>query len=120
MTFNKFPVGVVHSKDDGDRTGVAGFGWGSFLLPHLQQKAIYKLLNSARWRFARCFKNGSLAESSRKPNCPMFRCPSDTGYFLNSDRPFSWHQIWRRGRGQVELHRQPWHAVRHACRQTLD
>src|SRR3954471_3105059 len=45
VSFGKFPVGVAHSKDDGDRTGVAGFGWGSFLLPHLQQKAVYSMLN---------------------------------------------------------------------------
>jgi prepilin-type N-terminal cleavage/methylation domain-containing protein/prepilin-type processing-associated H-X9-DG protein len=88
VAFNKFPAGVVHSKDDGDRTGVAGFGWSSFLLPHLQQKAIYNLLNLPTGDLHNALKSQS-GRDLAQAELPMFRCPSDTGYFLNSDRPFS-------------------------------
>jgi prepilin-type processing-associated H-X9-DG protein len=87
VSLGKFPAGVMRSRDDGDGTGVAGLGWGSFLLPNLQQKAIYKLLN---------LPVGELSDSLKTPTgrelaqaeLTVFRCPSDTGYFLNTDRPF--------------------------------
>jgi prepilin-type N-terminal cleavage/methylation domain-containing protein/prepilin-type processing-associated H-X9-DG protein len=88
VTFGRFPSGVVHSKDDGDQTGVAGFGWGSFLLPHLQQSAIFKLLNLPTGELHEALKTASGRELAQA-ELPVFRCPSDAGYFLNSDRPFT-------------------------------
>src|SRR3954470_3005101 len=46
VSFGKFPIGIARSKEDFDPTGVAGFGWGTCLLPQLQQKAVYGMLNS--------------------------------------------------------------------------
>src|SRR4051812_45182749 len=41
----RFPSGTVRPKvDDGDPSGMACFGWSSHLLPYLDQKPVYKLL----------------------------------------------------------------------------
>lgn len=88
ISFGKFPAGVVHSKDDGDGTGVAGFGWSSFLLPHLQQKTLYNLLTLPMGELNDVLKTPS-GRDLATAELSVFRCPSDTGYFLNSDRPFS-------------------------------
>ena len=48
LQFRRYPVGVAHSKDDGDPSGVAGFGWASFLLPTAVK------LTPSPWRSRRC------------------------------------------------------------------
>src|SRR5262249_35679449 len=82
------PAGAVHSKDDGDGTGVAGFGWCSFLLPHLQQKALYGFLSLPTGELHNVLSTAG-GRDLAQVNLPVFRCPSDTGYFLNTDRPFT-------------------------------
>ena len=81
------PPGTTYSKPDGDPNGVANFGWGAILLPHLQQTAIVKLLNlpSAQLHDVLQGPQRELAQAE----LPMFRCPSDTGSYLNTDRPFT-------------------------------
>lgn len=88
VSFGKYPVGVAHSKDDGDPTGVAGFGWASFLLPYLQQQALYNRLKPNMSELHDVLKTLSKRDLAQVP-LPSFRCPSDTGYELNDDRPFA-------------------------------
>jgi prepilin-type N-terminal cleavage/methylation domain-containing protein/prepilin-type processing-associated H-X9-DG protein len=88
VSFGRFPSGVTHSKDDGDGTGVAGFGWASYLLPHLQQPAVYKYLKLPTSQLHNVLLTSSVQELAQV-EIPIFRCPSDTGYLLNTERPFS-------------------------------
>ncbi len=88
VAFGKFPSGVTISKDDGDGTGVAGFGWSAHLLPQLQQKALYGFLALPMGELHSLLTTPTGRELAQL-ELPVFRCPSDTGYFLNADRPFS-------------------------------
>jgi prepilin-type N-terminal cleavage/methylation domain-containing protein/prepilin-type processing-associated H-X9-DG protein len=88
LQFRRYPVGVAHSKEDGDPTGVAGFSWASFLLPHLQQQALYNRLKLPMGQLDALLKDPSKRELAQVP-LPLFRCPSDTGYELNTERAFS-------------------------------
>jgi prepilin-type N-terminal cleavage/methylation domain-containing protein/prepilin-type processing-associated H-X9-DG protein len=81
------PSGVSHSKDDGDGTGVAGFGWGAQVLPYLQQDALYNHLTLPGGELHDVLQTAAGRELAQVP-LTVFRCPSDTGYYLNSDRPF--------------------------------
>jgi prepilin-type N-terminal cleavage/methylation domain-containing protein/prepilin-type processing-associated H-X9-DG protein len=87
LQFKRYPVGVAHSKEDGDPTGVAGFGWASFLLPHLQQQALYNRLKLPMGQLHGLLQDATKRELAQVP-LGMFRCPSDTGYELNTERPF--------------------------------
>jgi prepilin-type N-terminal cleavage/methylation domain-containing protein/prepilin-type processing-associated H-X9-DG protein len=82
------PAGVLHSKDDGDPTGVAGFGWGAQILPYLQQEALYTHLTLPGGELNDVLQT-DLGKTLAQVPLPIFRCPSDTGYYLNTDRPFA-------------------------------
>jgi prepilin-type processing-associated H-X9-DG protein len=88
LHIGKYPLGVAQSKDDGDPTGVAGFGWGTALLPHLQQKALHTRLDLPKGHLDALLKDAAKRELAQVP-LPNFRCPSDTGYELNDNRPFT-------------------------------
>ena len=82
-----YPPGTAFSKPDGDATGVASFGWGAFLLPHLQQSAIVKVLGLPTAQLHDVLQGPQ--KEIAQAELPLFRCPSDTGPPLNYDRPFS-------------------------------
>lgn len=82
-----YPPGTSFSKPDGDATGVASFGWGAFLLPHLQQSAIVKVLGLPTAQLHNVLQ--SPQQEIAQAELPLFRCPSDPGPPLNYERPFS-------------------------------
>jgi prepilin-type N-terminal cleavage/methylation domain-containing protein/prepilin-type processing-associated H-X9-DG protein len=82
-----YPSGTTFSKPDNDSTGVASFGWGALLLPHLQQNAIVKLLKLPRAELHNVLQ--SPQKEIAQAELTMFRCPSDTGPPLNFERPFT-------------------------------
>jgi prepilin-type processing-associated H-X9-DG protein len=67
---------------------VAGFGWASFLLPHLQQQALFNRLNLPMGQLHELLMNPTERDLVQVP-LALFRCPSDTGYEVNDARPFS-------------------------------
>lgn len=81
------PPGTTFSKPDGDPTGVANFGWGAVILPHLQQSAIVKLLNLPTAQLHDVLQ-GPQREIAQA-ELTMFRCPSDAGPPLNYERLFT-------------------------------
>jgi prepilin-type N-terminal cleavage/methylation domain-containing protein/prepilin-type processing-associated H-X9-DG protein len=82
-----YPPGTAFSKPDGDATGVASFGWGAFLLPHLQQGAVVKVLGLPAAQLHNVLQGPQ--KDIAQAELPLFRCPSDTGPPLNYERPFS-------------------------------
>jgi prepilin-type N-terminal cleavage/methylation domain-containing protein len=82
-----YPAGTTFSEPDGDSSGVASFGWGSLLLPHLQQSALVRLLKvpNSQLHDVLMSPQRDLAQAE----LPTFRCPSDTGPALNYERPFA-------------------------------
>ncbi|MCI0334576.1 MAG: DUF1559 domain-containing protein [Planctomycetes bacterium] len=88
LHMGKYPLGVAASKSDGDPTGVAGFGWATSLLPHLQQRALYNRLTLPMGQLHDVMQTPVGRDLAQVP-LPSFRCPSDTGYELNDNRPFA-------------------------------
>src|SRR5882757_2577096 len=93
VQLKRLPSGTLHSKDDGDPTGVAGFGWGSQILPYLQQEALYTHLTLPGGELNDVLRSdvpgNDLGKELAQIPLSVFRCPSDTGYYLNTDRPFA-------------------------------
>jgi prepilin-type N-terminal cleavage/methylation domain-containing protein/prepilin-type processing-associated H-X9-DG protein len=83
-----FPSGTIHSKDDGDPSGVAGFGWACFLLPHLQHESLYDRLSLPLGNLHDLLQTPTGRDLAQLP-LEMFRCPSDTSEILNEKRPFT-------------------------------
>src|SRR5262249_10283343 len=54
----------------------------------LQQNAIYKVLNPQIKELNDVLRTQSGRDLAQL-ELPVYRCPSDTGYFLNADRPFT-------------------------------
>lgn len=84
---NRYPSGTVHSSDDGDPTGTAGFGWAVYLLPYLEEKDLYLKLQLPTSELHDILKVAMKRELAQVP-LSMFRCASDTGSYLNDDRLF--------------------------------
>lgn len=81
-----------------ESTSAAGrFGWAVFILPHLEQQALYDEINPGANRF-----DDSVFDAARigplQARLEIFRCPSDIGAALNDDRPFV-----QSGSGRVAL-----------------
>jgi prepilin-type N-terminal cleavage/methylation domain-containing protein/prepilin-type processing-associated H-X9-DG protein len=84
----RFPAGTVHSNDDGDPTGTAGYGWFVYLLPYLEEKDLYNRLNLPVSELHDILKDPANRELVQVP-LPLVRCPSDSSIELNDQRPFS-------------------------------
>jgi prepilin-type N-terminal cleavage/methylation domain-containing protein/prepilin-type processing-associated H-X9-DG protein len=88
LHMKRYPSGVLQSKQDGDPTGVAGFGWAPQILPYLQQEALYNFLGLPRSQLHDVLQTPD-GQKLAQIALPMFRCPSDSSELLNSDRPFT-------------------------------
>ncbi len=87
LHMKRYPSGTLQSKQDGDPTGVAGFGWAPQLLPFLQQEALYNFLGFPRSQLHDVLQTPDGKELAQIA-LPMFRCPSDSSDLLNINRPF--------------------------------
>jgi prepilin-type N-terminal cleavage/methylation domain-containing protein/prepilin-type processing-associated H-X9-DG protein len=97
-TFRLFPPGAVHSPS-GNSSGVqigssgfyrnvAGWGWGAFLLPHLEQTALYDQLRVRDLELHQSLQQTGI-RSLAQTALPVFICPSDAATPLNTHRKFS-------------------------------
>jgi prepilin-type N-terminal cleavage/methylation domain-containing protein len=62
-----------------------GWGWGSAILPYVEQDNLYKAAGVATLKFGNG-ANPALPNASTQTPLPLFRCPSDTGPDLNPVR----------------------------------
>jgi prepilin-type N-terminal cleavage/methylation domain-containing protein/prepilin-type processing-associated H-X9-DG protein len=84
----QFPSGSKRSSEDGDASGVAGFGWATFLLPHLEQHDLYQQFALPSGDLDTLLKHPQRRESAQI-SLRTFRCPGDSQEFLNEHRKFS-------------------------------
>jgi len=75
-TFNTIPPGWIDAAGSAGGNGNSLFGWTAFLLPQIDQSALYNKLNFLQaW---------SLDQTNPVNTLPVFRCPSDTGSITTS------------------------------------
>ncbi|HTN75739.1 MAG TPA: DUF1559 domain-containing protein, partial [Pirellulaceae bacterium] len=84
----RFPSGTAVSPDDGDPTGVAAFGWVSFLLPHLEEKDLSDRVQPISSNLDQLLK-GPATRPLAQFELGTVRCPSDSMPGCNDQRPFS-------------------------------
>ena len=83
-TFGKMPASFYRAWPTslGGTFGTPGWGWGTMILPRLEQQALYDSLNVSTTK--------AQGQASMKPPAQtalaVFRCPSDTGKKLNANR----------------------------------
>ena len=92
-TFSVLPPGFVHIHGTGNtNTDKGNWGWGTFILPYMDQSALYEALSPGEPDPAVAGSDGSLAAAVENPTkraemqkkLAAFRCPSDTGPNLAS------------------------------------
>jgi prepilin-type N-terminal cleavage/methylation domain-containing protein/prepilin-type processing-associated H-X9-DG protein len=86
--FLVFPPGCVHSGPDYTVTGRAGYGWGTFVLPYIDQGPLYTTLNVGSQNLNVLLKDPAQRPLVQQP-LSVFRCASDTGPDLNDQHAFT-------------------------------
>jgi len=81
------PPGCVGNPND--PANLQGWGWGVMIFPFLEQKPLFQTLDPVRNSLPDVLVNAEL-QPKLLISVPLFRCPSDIGYPLQSDqRTFS-------------------------------
>ncbi len=83
-TCGRMPAGYYRAWPTslGATFGTPGWGWGTMILPRLEQQGLYDQLNVNTLQL-----NGNpVTKLPAQTPLPMFRCPSDTGKKTNANR----------------------------------
>src|SRR3954454_4417085 len=83
-SFGRFPAAYYRAwpTSVGSTFGTPGWGWGTMILPRLEQQGLYDALNVNTTQATGAATMKPLAQTPLQ----MFRCPSDTGKPLNLNR----------------------------------
>jgi prepilin-type N-terminal cleavage/methylation domain-containing protein/prepilin-type processing-associated H-X9-DG protein len=84
----RFPAGSTRSSEDGDASGVAGFGWAAYILPYMEEKDLYNQLALPGGELDSILKDPAKRALAQHP-LKLLRCPGDTTMWLNENRKFS-------------------------------
>ncbi|WP_437223323.1 DUF1559 domain-containing protein [Planctomicrobium sp. SH661] len=89
--FNTLPPGVVHKAGNLNVGGLAGYGWGAFILPQLEQTALFNSMRVNEVDLDQLLRDSANPELQRLPKTSLsfYRCPSDTAPDLNVNRDWS-------------------------------
>ena len=87
-TSNTLPPGVVHKDGNQNIAAMASFGWGTFILPQLEQTTVYNGMNVGGNDLDSLLRNTAnpAAQALPKLSFSFYRCPSDTAPDLNTKR----------------------------------
>ncbi|MGD9723778.1 MAG: DUF1559 domain-containing protein [Pirellulales bacterium] len=77
-----FPPGCLGEIDD--PVNIQGWGWGTLLLPYLEEQSLYKTLNPNQNSLPAVLVSADLQPYLQTP-LPIFRCASDLGDDLQND-----------------------------------
>jgi prepilin-type N-terminal cleavage/methylation domain-containing protein/prepilin-type processing-associated H-X9-DG protein len=87
-THATFPPGVVHKSGNQAVAALASYGWGTFILPQLEQANIFNTMQTNGVDLDQLLKNTAdpVAQALAKTTFSFYRCPSDTAPDLNERR----------------------------------
>lgn len=88
-TYNTLPPGVVHKSGNQNVAALGSYGWGTFILPQLEQQNLFQTIQANGVDLDSLLKNTANAAArdyAVKTKLPFYRCPSDTAPDLNSRR----------------------------------
>lgn len=86
------PYGTKHHKDDHSGAAVAGWAWGAYLLPYVEQQAVYDKLDVSRGELHDILTNLTASSAqlpAAKAIVPFYVCPSDGGPEYNTKKLFT-------------------------------
>ncbi len=88
---NTLPPGVVHKAGNLNVGGLAGYGWGAFILPQLEQTALFQAMGVSEVDLDQLLRNTGNPPVQRLSlsTLSFYRCPSDTAPALNIHRDWS-------------------------------
>lgn len=86
--YNTLPPGVVHKVGNQNVAALGSYGWGTFLLPQLEQANMFNAMQTNGVDLDQLLRNTANpdAQNLAKKTMPFYRCPSDTAPDLNSKR----------------------------------
>jgi prepilin-type N-terminal cleavage/methylation domain-containing protein len=83
-TFGRLPAAYYRAwpNSSGSTFGTPGWGWGTMILPRLEQQALYDIMRPGTLRL----DSSAATKIPAQTSLAMFRCPSDTGPKQNANR----------------------------------
>lgn len=87
-TYSVLPPGVVHKSGNQNVAALASYGWGTFILPYLEQATVFHAMQTNGVDLDQLLKNTAnpTAQAIPKMTFGFYRCPSDTAPDLNNRR----------------------------------
>lgn len=87
-TYNTLPPGVVHKSGNQNIAALGSYGWGTFILPQLEQATMFQAMQSNGVDLDTLLRNTAnpAVQELPKKSFPFYRCPSDTAPDQNSKR----------------------------------
>uniref|UniRef100_A0A7C2K0Z3 DUF1559 domain-containing protein n=1 Tax=Schlesneria paludicola TaxID=360056 RepID=A0A7C2K0Z3_9PLAN len=87
-TYNILPPGVVHKSGNQNVAALASYGWGTFILPQLEQATMFQAMQANGVDLDTLLRNTANPDVQALPKktLAVYRCPSDTAPALNSQR----------------------------------
>ncbi len=81
-----YPAAFVNSAATNSGDYFPGWGWGTLILPYVEQDALYKALNADTVPFGPQTNSPAVPNALTTKTLSIFRCPSDAGPDLNPFR----------------------------------
>ncbi|MDX1968201.1 MAG: DUF1559 domain-containing protein [Planctomycetaceae bacterium] len=87
-TYNTLPPGVVHKSGNQNVAALASYGWGTFLLPQLEQATMFTAMQTNGVDLDELLRNTAnpAVQALPKTTFSFYRCPSDTAPDVNTKR----------------------------------
>lgn len=85
----RFPYGVKSSAGRDHATGRAAWGWGSYILPFLEQEQLYNTMQVDTQELHDLMIDYEQFRQLPQTHLSIYRCPSDDGPELNHERSFT-------------------------------
>lgn len=86
--YNVLPPGVVHKTGNQNVAALGSYGWGTFILPQLEQANMFQNMQANGVDLDQLLRNTAnpIAQNLPKQKLTVYRCPSDTAPDVNTRR----------------------------------